>query len=593
MERIMTLRTMLGAAGFVLLMSVALCAAPAEEPGGLALWFDFERDLNLRGFPDEWRPVGGPRHPQNIRERLDASERHSGARSFLVEPDGLANVYETERAWRFDPRLSWRLTGYIRTQDVPSTGPRATTARIEVMGFEADGKPPVLLASTVGVTGTAGWTCVTADVPRDETSAVRLIRLCCVTNGTALSGRAWFDDIRFAPRSAIRATGGSPDGYFPAGERRVMKIALDTVLDKDCRLTVTLTDPDGRPAMNLTQGVQPQPGFVASLLVELPPGKPGVYRIHLDLSSGAGPLSSLTRSILCWPSASAKASSYAEATADKPAGKPVFGVYAGEIGRLSPERTTMLLQSRLNPVALDLFGSPGAANRASQLSRLRESPRGEAELVALLGRVPSVVVDRLFARKLVVSAEETTWLSALSSAPANWSEELAAAAKPFAGHASYWQIGDRPDPSVSAPDIRRALTQLRSTLAPLTWGAKLGIVLDGTESDGILAAASGCDFLVLEWSPEIDAKLPQMISRLRSRVGEVWVSVPALKGSAEDLASRMLRAKAAGAGRVLVRSLDDGLLDANGEPTEALWAASTVARGLRALPAEKRTQNTH
>jgi hypothetical protein len=159
---------------------------------------------------------------------------------------------------------------------------------------------------------------------------------------------------------------------------------------------------------------------------------------------------------------------------------------------------------------------------------------------------------------------------------------------PFASRTACWQIGPVGDSGVSAEDLARAVTQLRRALTPLAYQAKIGVTLDGTEADEFIAAIKGCDFAALEISTQMETerKLSERISRLKSVVEEVWATVPvpgeeSKPGSAAaELVRRAIRARIAGADRVMFQSLHGGLLDASGDACETMSAAATLAREL-------------
>lgn len=518
----------------MLLAAMAWAQPPAAENPPR---FDFEADVDGDRFPDGWQLVG-TRHPENVRERLDTAEHHSGAKSFLVAPDGQPCVYETVVARPFDPRLSWRLTGWIKTSGLPASGLRATSARVEAALLGAEGEPPVRIAATPGVTGTANWTQVSIDIPRDVTCAARLVRLRLVVEGAALEGKAWFDDVAFEPRPTVRMSCGKVDGFYHAGEPAKAAVLLDTLLGDGFRLATKLTGPDGVVVESRSADVKPGLDFAAEAAVDLPFRAFGLYRLDAELTCAGKPVVSTARTVI-----------YLRA----PAGP------SREIG-IAGSRAEVIALAGAGTATVDIF-SDEPARIAERFARLRELG---IEPVAVLGRVPDSVVRRLFKEKLIADESEATWPRVLALDPATWSEELLAAVKPVATRASHYQLGLRAEPGLSPESLKRAVTRLRETLAPLTWERKIALPTDGTETDGALSA--GADVLVLQGPGSAER-----IEAIRKNAAEVWVEAP-VTGDGKGLAERLRRVKAAGAARAIVGPLEGGLLNAKGEPTEAFFA---------------------
>ena len=151
----------------------------------------------------------------------------------------------------------------------------------------------------------------------------------------------------------------------------------------------------------------------------------------------------------------------------------------------------------------------------------------------------------------------------------------------------HWQIGRRADHNVPPEDLVRAVSRLRAELKPITYRRKIGVVFDGTETPEMMRAAAVCDFIVLDRSDATDAgqDLPLLISRLKSIVEEVWVSLSVSSdegrelSASEKLVEGTIRAWAAGADRVNVDFVE-GMLDANGNPHKVIATAATLAREL-------------
>ena len=583
----MTRRRLTTAAVALVLLCGTLCrSVPAQDPQPpnlvekLSVRLDFEKDIDSDDFPDEWVLLVGRRHPQDIRVRLDVAEHYSGRQSFLMELDGIANVYETMLAYRLDPRFSHRLSGYIKTSGVPSTGLRASWARIELVGIASDEKTVVSSSRTEGITATTEWTRVSLDIPRDVTRTFRLVRIRCIIDGVAIGGKVWFDDITLEPRPTIHVQAGKPEGFFSPDDAHRTGVSLDTLIGPDYKLSAKLADPTGRTVMSRTLDITPRLGFLADAELALPLERFGLYQLHLELSSAGKPVSSLAKSFLHWPGMAGGRVS------------PRFGVYTRGLDRLDAGRAEMLLESRFGTVGFDLFAGTDGPDNVTTLAR-RAAPRvgrlrqQRVEPVAVLATVPRKLANALFREKQVLSAAQASWLRTLSLDSKYWSQLIADVPPALTARTVHWQIGRRADHNVSPDDLVRAVGRLRAALKPLTYRRKIGVVFDGTESPEMMTAAAVCDFIVLDRSDQTDAAkdLPQLVPRLKSIVEEVWVSLSVSSdearepGASEKLVEGTIRAWAAGADRVNVRFVE-GMLDANGNPHKVVATAAALAREL-------------
>ncbi len=584
-------------------------AEPRSSMVRLSHRFDFEKGMVDRPtFPEGWVLANRSVHPESIPVKLDDAVQFSGKRSLLVKLDGISSIYETALGYRFDPRFSYRLTGFIKTSDLLAKGMRATSARLEIFGFDFikrtvetetgaiivdlrnvdvvnTGKAEVKAAFTAGsqkISGTTDWTEGSIAVPRDITRRVRWIKMRCVIEGTDIDGKVWFDNIRFSPVTTIHTSTGRPEGFFSPGRKPAVGIALDTLIEKDYMMTVGLVSPSGERMMTRTFEVTPKTGFLHDSRIPLRFSEFGIYRLDVQVKSADRTAATLRRSVLYCPGvAGGQVSS-------------VWGIYAGKIDRLDEHRTDMLLNSRIGSVAVDLLihGTEDAtaadlgSRAATQFARLRQQ---KAHPVVVLGALPRKVVNAMFRDRKILVVSHGTWLKVLSLDTKYWLKEFTEAIRPLSSRTQYWQIGHAADHNISAIELTRAVKELRSAITPITYKTyrNIGVVFDGTEPDDILEAASSCDFVVLTWSPRFDVEsLSSMITRIRKSVKQVWVSIPvsdvadATAFSADAGAERMILARVAGADRVSVTFLDGGLLDSRGDPRQVTSDVGTVAREL-------------
>jgi hypothetical protein len=593
------MRPRLSAALLCLSATLALAGlslAPGETtpPGvaadNLSYHFDFEEHTEWAEFPDGWELVVGRNHPQDIRAKWDPSQHHSGDASFLIDLDGISNVYETAKTVRviLDPRIGYRLSGWIRTKGVPSSGLRRTVARFEILGIARDEKTVLFTAQTPGVTGDREWTEVSLDIPSDITRPFRLVRIRCVIDGIAIGGKVWFDDITLQPVPGMRVQGGHPDGFYSPSDRARVKVCLDTLIGGDYRLDATLLGPAGEPVWK--QSIVPvrQPGFIAETEFDLTFKSFGVYRLRAELRSGNVLLASWDHAMLYWRGT--------------PATSPgSIGVDAGTVERFDFTRLSLLVAGGFGHATFDLFDPTATALTAANpmqaagphLGRLRQ---GFCDSVMVLARVPDNLTAELLAAGRIGDTADAVWPRVLLTDAKSWSPYVTSCVMALSDSGACWQVGAAPDATLTAEEIYRAVTNLRKLLTPYTYRRRIGVVMSGAESEEVIRAARTCDFIVFRTAPDVDAErvLPATVAALKATGRDVWVSIPLAEDakperkSAVDAVMRAVRARGAGAERVTFDSLATGLLDPSGQPREVMSALSAAARELGDLPCRGR-----
>ena len=120
---------------------------------------------------------------------IDPAVSHSGAKSARVEFTGGydVNYYQTSQTRSIDPSLTYIVEGYIKTSNITSNG----GLRLEWSDNLGNN------GFTAALKGTNDWTYVATRIkPGASQITIRLRRL---SGGGAISGMAWWDDIRVQP----------------------------------------------------------------------------------------------------------------------------------------------------------------------------------------------------------------------------------------------------------------------------------------------------------------------------------------------------------------------------------------------------------
>lgn len=170
----------------------SLPATYATTPQNLVENGDFENALLDMGF--DWRvaPVAG------VYVGLDDSTFHSPAKSLMVEFTGKQNL-DYHNVYQYvpvEPNHSYRLTAYLKTQDITTdSGPR--------MEVRDPYNPALLDKFTDQVTGTTdSWTPLSLTFttgPKTELITINVARRASEEFINQISGKFWVDDVTLTP----------------------------------------------------------------------------------------------------------------------------------------------------------------------------------------------------------------------------------------------------------------------------------------------------------------------------------------------------------------------------------------------------------
>lgn len=147
--------------------------------------------VNSDGEPDNWF-VGG-----RMNVSVDATQAKSGNRSLKIAGPLPDEHYIFNNSFTLKPNTPYKLSGYIKTQNVIGNNGTPPFARLRIALFAPSGNDNMVTAS---ITGTSDWQYVetTFTTPSDITSG----RVDAHYNIPDATGAVWFDDIVLADISA-------------------------------------------------------------------------------------------------------------------------------------------------------------------------------------------------------------------------------------------------------------------------------------------------------------------------------------------------------------------------------------------------------
>ncbi len=145
--------------------------------------------LDANGRPAHWAMEPAPRPNMPVNAQIDSATAHAGTHSLMISANGVAWTNKT----LLRPYSTYRLTGWIKTQEVPVESERGAT--LELRGVRVTSP-----AQRLG--GTTDWNRVeiTFDTEGQDSTIVAAVLGSRGTRGrsadpAAPSGKAWFDDL--------------------------------------------------------------------------------------------------------------------------------------------------------------------------------------------------------------------------------------------------------------------------------------------------------------------------------------------------------------------------------------------------------------
>lgn len=144
--------------------------------------------LDADNQPVNWTVDPAPRPNTAPSAQVGSDTAHSGAHSLMISASGVSWVNKT----LLKPYATYKLTGWVKTQDVPSTTDR--TAGFDVRGVRVTGPGQ-------RISGTQDWTKVeiTFDTDGQDSAIVAATlgaRGARGADAAAPQGKAWFDDLK-------------------------------------------------------------------------------------------------------------------------------------------------------------------------------------------------------------------------------------------------------------------------------------------------------------------------------------------------------------------------------------------------------------
>ncbi len=147
--------------------------------------------LDANGYPTHWTIDPAPRPNATPGAQVVSDVAHEGSRSLMISTSGLSWTNKT----LLKPYATYKMSGWIKTQDVPSAPER--TAGFDVRGVR-------VTAPAQRISGTQDWTRVEATFDTEGQDCAIVVASLGVRGGRGgrgadpaqPQGKAWFDDLK-------------------------------------------------------------------------------------------------------------------------------------------------------------------------------------------------------------------------------------------------------------------------------------------------------------------------------------------------------------------------------------------------------------
>jgi alpha-L-arabinofuranosidase len=154
--------------------------------------------LDANGLPANWTIDPAPRGNAPANAQIAADTAHAGSRSFMVSANNVSWLSRT----LLKPYATYKMTGWIKTQDVPVVADRGAT--FETRGVKVTAPGP-------RINGTTDWTRFETTFDTEGQDSVIIAALMSGSRGARgargaepapPAGKAWFDDLKLELISA-------------------------------------------------------------------------------------------------------------------------------------------------------------------------------------------------------------------------------------------------------------------------------------------------------------------------------------------------------------------------------------------------------
>jgi hypothetical protein len=151
-----------------------------------------------------------------------------------------ANYFHASKTFDSDPTVSYRATGWIKTEGLTSTN----GACLEFTASSSLGKANSAKASSM-ITGTTDWQKVEVDyTPLPDTKKID-IRARRMSGGGPISGRAYFRDItvqKFTPQAfpAVPYLSVNASSAFTANQKKVYLMVVNKNMDSTIKTKISI-----------------------------------------------------------------------------------------------------------------------------------------------------------------------------------------------------------------------------------------------------------------------------------------------------------------------------------------------------------------
>jgi len=530
--------------------------------------YDFDEDLDSDAQPDNWQRPADRAYPHYVPAGLDFTVAQSGKGSLKISAGGAPAIFMSPPI-ALTGTAAYDVSGYIRTDALPSTGLRASSAYIEALLYDRNKKLLAAVKAFPEMTGTVDWTPVALiDVTRKYPDASTLIAA-VVLDGVSLDGAAWFDTITVQRRPLAFFTTNRPGNAFHLSDKKVFSFegrGLD-VGTYDLRMIVH--GADGRKVHEATLKANAAADGSASAQYTLPELLSGPYTIDVDLAAKG--VSVLKQSIHMGVMPDYKDIENARN----------FGISLSNVPDKSSPDMEMTADFGIGWVKMPL-NNPEAAAKASYLQVISELRRAGVTPVGILD-LPSSTSQ---ATDEGPAGEDL--LSRIQEGPDSWTPLLGDSINTFAGSVQCWQLGHDADaPLGQLQKSPETYSRLKSFINGVSFQAQLGLPV-ASIADITPAGAHMADFFSVSGSAVQDAGSADNAPTLPEGA-QMWAWTDMsnwLKGTPGQQASQAasdIASLFAGGARVLF--LQDpwqklGVVDSQGSITPFAMALGTIVHEL-------------
>jgi hypothetical protein len=439
--------------------------------------YDFDEDMDSDGQPDGWQRPADRTYPHYVPAGLDFTVAQSGNGSLRISAGGAPAIFLSPSI-ALTGTAAYDVTGYVKTDSLPSTGLRASSACIEALLYDRNKKLLASVKAFPEMTGTTDWTPVSLiDVTRKYPDAVTLV-VAAAFEGVSLEGAAWFDTIKVQRRPLAFFKTNKPGNAFHLSDKKVFSFEGRGLEAGTYELNMAVHDADGLKTHEAALKADAAADGSASAQYTLPDLPSGPYTIDVDLAAKG--VSVLKQSIHMGVMPDYKDVENARN----------FGISLSDVPEKSSADMEMTADFGTGWVKMPL-NNPEASAKASYLQIISELRRAGITPVGILD-LPSSG-----SRTADDGSAGGDLLSRIQQGPDSWTPLLGDSINTFAGSVQWWQLGHDADaPLGQLQKSAEAYDRLKAFINGVSFQARVGLPVAAV-ADITPTGARMADFFVV------------------------------------------------------------------------------------------------